>query len=358
MSGDRRLGNVQALRAIAALLVVLMHATVRPIKYYGATGPVLEAVAHVMRAIGHLGVDLFFVISGFVMFTIAERTSEGITGRRMRETGRFLWRRARRIYPVYWLAVGSMVALVGTASHVPPLTGDALFRQLLLITTSVWILPIAWTLVFEAFFYVVVAAALVLGGRHATSTLGIWIAVEAILVGAWVVAPNADSMLAAWQRSVALDPLVLEFGLGCAAAAATRRSALPLPLALAAGAALILTGAIALYPAVAEIGAPIDPIRRVVHFGIGSAFLLGGAVTAELHHGRVAPPWLQSLGDASYSLYLWHIPVITLVAALGVWLGVDFAQAGLPLAATAFVASVIVALASYRWIEQPILERW
>ena len=149
---DRRatLYGIQYLRALAALAVVVFHAAER---------------SGYAFAIGAAGVDVFFVISGFIMWVIADR--------RPLSPGRFLADRIRRIVPVYWLATGVMVAgalaglfpnLVLTVEHVVASLAFVPARSP--STGALWpVLVQGWTLNYEMFFYLVFAASLVLPAR-------------------------------------------------------------------------------------------------------------------------------------------------------------------------------------------------
>jgi len=102
----RKLPAVQVLRGIAAAMVVFHHA--------GAVIPAADAQrSWILRShltlIGAAGVDIFFVISGFIMFY-----THGHVGG-SREAGLFLWKRALRIYPPYWLWTSVLILIA--ASH-------------------------------------------------------------------------------------------------------------------------------------------------------------------------------------------------------------------------------------------------
>ena len=88
-----RLYSVQALRAIAANLVILTHLFVVEGKHFAE--PLLPRTAFY----GMFGVDIFFVLSGFVMLETAGGKS----------AARFLWNRALRIYPAYWVATSAVL---------------------------------------------------------------------------------------------------------------------------------------------------------------------------------------------------------------------------------------------------------
>jgi peptidoglycan/LPS O-acetylase OafA/YrhL len=148
-----------------------------------------------------------------------------------------------------------------------------------------------------------------------------------------------------------LDPTVLEFGLGCAVGAAVARpTRIPASVALLAAGIPVLLGGWQLY------GQPRPGMSswfRLVYFGTGAALLVYGAAVLDCHDEGVAPHWLRGIGDASYSLYLWHTPVVIVLAAIGR----RVAQGGAVIAVLECVAALVVARWSYRWIEKPMLGR-
>jgi len=207
------------------------------------------------------------------------------------------------------------------------------------------------------YFYGVVAACLLAFGARAKLGIAFWIITETVLIAAWCIAPDSDSWLAYWRHSILLDPMVLEFGLGCGVAAlVAHRPRLPaIPLTVAALVPITI-GAWQLH-ARPMIGLTADPYLRLAYFGTGATLLLTGAVLLERQDRWVAPRWLQALGDASYSLYLWHIPVIIVLGELGRLAAFAWSKGSAVMVLLESAAALLVAFASYRWIERPLLGR-
>ena len=143
--------TLPATRGVAANLVVFSHLFFVQAKY--TTAGVLPAFA----LYGLAGVDMFFVLSGFIMVAVAGRNIGPI---------RFLWRRAARIYPTYWLVSLAVLALAIVApalvdsSVIAPIS---LWRSFLLVPgETVPLLAVGWTLVHEMYFYLVFAIFLAL----------------------------------------------------------------------------------------------------------------------------------------------------------------------------------------------------
>ena len=165
--------GIQILRAVAALMVVLHHARL--------SVPGSDA----WPSFGAAGVDIFFVISGFVMaYTtsivssrpVAEVASTGL----LAKAGKFLRKRVVRVVPLYWLALlwtsrrDLMHAHIGT-----DLVKDFLFLPHPNNVFHSWLAPTlqqGWTLNYEAFFYILFAVAILFGAarnRVVLSTLGL-----------------------------------------------------------------------------------------------------------------------------------------------------------------------------------------
>lgn len=333
--------SLQALRGIAALAVLVFHLRAVESKYIpGHT--VLGAVA----AHADAGVDLFFVISGFVMAHVGRGRFDGFHA-----AGSFLMKRAWRVLPLYWLfttlTVVLMMALPAIVNSSYP--DQSVIRSYLLIPhTQLPVLAVGWTLIHEAYFYIVFAVAIaIIAERALTVCLLGWAAVIAYahIDGYQEMTP---------LRQLLISPLTLEFIVGVLAGLHWRK--LPRKLAFAmmiSGIALYLTAAVGLADPL--ISAP-DPWLRTATFGTASVLLVLGWVMHESRGKRSAPPVLVALGDSSYSLYLSHVFVISAVGRL--WAAVVPGQSW-----GHHVLFVIVATASaciaghfiHRWIELPLL---
>lgn len=332
--------TIQALRAVAALLVVFGHAAHET----EAIGPRvgLNAIDPSFLHWG-IGVDIFFVISGFIMV----HTSADLFGRpgawRI-----FLARRIARIVPLYWLLtsvllLGSLVAPrllnvpVGDWQHVlasylfiPSLRGGDETRP---------VMALGWTLNLEMFFYVLFAAVTLLPLKRGMIALALMITGLA-LAGA-ILRPS-QVQLAFWTQQI-----ILEFLFGCLLALLYRQG-VRLP---AAGAVLLVALGFAGMVKVHGLDAE-GAIPPALRWGIPAVLIVGSAA---LYRG--APPrialLLTGLGNASYSLYLFH--PFALRPLREVW--VKLVGAALPLEIYIAVALAVAAIASallYRWVERPI----
>jgi exopolysaccharide production protein ExoZ len=139
--------SLQVLRFIAAALVVYFHSVEIALWGTGSVG----LLPHELARVGNVGVDLFFVISGVVV----ARTAPALT------PSQFIWKRIRRIIPIYWI----MTVPFGLLSVCFGSVGKFGWREAL-ATIALWpatavmtapILPVAWTLSFEMLFYICTA---------------------------------------------------------------------------------------------------------------------------------------------------------------------------------------------------------
>jgi exopolysaccharide production protein ExoZ len=330
--------SLQALRGLAALGVVLFHLLPFETKYLPG-GSIVPAGFSAGRA----GVDLFFVLSGF----LAVWTTRGPAGAGAAQ--RFLLRRVTRIYPTYWFYCVPLVlaAIAAPAGQRP----DVVASLALIPNVAPPLLLVAWTLEFEIYFYLVFALLVCarLSPRERVLALVAWGAVVA--VAHWILAPTRMQAL----LDAVLSPLVFEFLAGCAAA---YLCAAGIPRARTAvagvlGCAVLVVGLIWSETLFAL------PWLRVAVFGTGAALLLIGCFGADAVIRRTLPGVIVRIGDASYSLYLSHLFTIGVVGH-----GLSRLPASGLLATSAFhalalciavLAALLVAELSYRWIEIPLL---
>lgn len=305
------------------------------------------AVAPAACLYGMAGVDLYFVLSGFIITTMCVGRF-----RRQGEAGRFLKRRFLRIYPTYWVWCAAVLAIfvvhpdMVNSSHGRP---DVLRSVLLLPQQNLPLLLVSWTLVYEVFFYLVFAAALRwLREADLPWALVMWAA--AVIAGQSVLTPSQREP---WLHLI-VSPLLLEFIMGCGVALYVDRcNGVVGILSLALGVGGFVAGTAALL----ALGVPF-PLGwgRVLIYGTASASLVAGIVALERRDARYVPRPLTGLGDASYSLYLSHVPVI---AATGLaWRRLLVSPSPI-MHVAALVGTFAIALAggvlSFRLIEAPLL---
>lgn len=288
----QRLASIQALRALAATSVVVFH-TVMSLS--PAWPPSVLAGAYVW---GKAGVDLFFVISGFIMVTTTASN---------RGVGQFLRARIARIVPLYWVLTLAMAAMVAfgastTATFSPAhLAASLAFYPWLTATSVNPVLYVGWTLNYEAFFYAVFALAML---APRTWLMPILAAAFSLLALGSLAHPTT------LQAQFYTDPITLEFVMGAAVGAVFRQGRTP----SARTGALLLVAGLAAIAATAPLN--VVPEWRVVLWGLPSTAIVAGAVAMERAGAwpRLGPAVL--VGDASYAIYLSHAMMLPVLVRL------------------------------------------
>lgn len=299
----QKLRSVQILRGVAACGVLFMHAHI-----WGA-----HAFSRPL-SVGGAGVDLFFVVSGFIMVSIA-------SGKRPIE---FLMDRLVRIFPLWWIALVPWVLAKGS-SWFETLASIALIPIYPIQAGPV--LGAGWTLSFELLFYG--GFALALATRKAVPI--------GLFVGSLALAVTTKEMPFVFVGS----PIILEFLLGAVIATLPRISRLGLP-------SIVLS---AIWLALFQVGnaepstvfTPTMVTYRVLAWGIPAGMLFYGAVSLESYFASLAFTPLVFLGDASYSIYLFH-PMILAVSPFQWFVGASLA--------------IVFGIFMHLLVEAPMMRLW
>jgi peptidoglycan/LPS O-acetylase OafA/YrhL len=328
---------IQVLRAVAAEMVVLRHAT--------TLLHVHDSRHFSIWLNGVTGVDIFFVISGFVMMISSTPLLKAAHPART-----FFVRRIERIVPMYWLATTVKVlalvaaptlALVGLGRWWHVLASYLFFPTRTPAGSYGTVLAVGWTLVFEMAFYILFTVVLATRLPRLRTLAPVLI----VLAFAWTIPFVArHGTLHFYASTMQLEFL---FGMLLAASLHWARK-IPAPLAVLLAVAGFLPLLLWNPPAVA--------VWDGLLWGIPALGVVTAAVALESPLGHRTPKWLLEIGDASYSIYLIHGFVVPIVCTL-------FARYGgrgpyiLPLA---LITSMIVATAAgdlaYRFIERPTMQ--
>jgi len=288
--GGQTLEGLQVLRAIAALMVAVHHAA----EVARQHAPNQAGVPDWLTTAGASGVDIFFVISGFIMMVVSFPP-----GRRPDGPWSFFRKRVARIYPFYWLTTAGMlfgwsVGLFDTLLP-PALETDWIVRSFLLAPSEVLVVGVGWTLVHEMNFYLLFALSLCFGNRL-VSLIG----VSALLLLQLAVAPYVSDP----ATSLFLGrPIALEFAFGLALGYLYLSDALKIPapllLSLAAFAALLLAPYFIPHDSTGGLNAE----DRAWAWGLPSVIVVAACAHWRVGKGRWPRAWLL-MGDASYAIYL------------------------------------------------------
>ena len=335
------LPNLQILRFLAAAMVLLSHVQHQAgnMRFAGADYVPWNGI----YLAG--GVDIFFVISGFIMYSI----SSGDFGR-AGAAWQFFARRLVRIVPPYWLFTGAMVvAAFMFAGHIqhPLMSPDHILASLFFLPYAnpygkpYPMLMLGWTLNYEFFFYVVFTLALLFSRR--TGLLFV-----AVVIGGLSILGLFDTFsslpLSFWS-----NPIMLEFLLGIGLAMAREKGMRCSPLAAAI---LIAAGFAAMFVLMQMGIANHEWAVRFLWMGLPALAICAGAVLPEQppEAAGVRKP-LVFLGDASYALYLSHPFALNLVALF--WNRAGLANPYLYIALSC-IFSLFVGGAVHAFIEKPM----
>jgi peptidoglycan/LPS O-acetylase OafA/YrhL len=282
VAGQRNI-RLQYLRAVAAISVVLYHGSFY-VQDLRGEGRFLEVFGGFF---GGYGVAVFFALSGYLMADLILRDSPG----------RFLLSRLARIYPPMLLLTGAFALVFMLAGQ--PRGLNALSLSLAPAGPRGYFLAVEWTLLYEMTYYVALACLAFLGlARHATLFVLGWLG---LLAASWFCGPGrVDTMLPVLSE-LPLTMINLPFLLGFLCAGAHRRGWLPPGLAIA--------GALVALP-IAVL--PNEYFRLLA--GLSASLLVAAAIRAPSQPAMHWPGRLGArFGDASYVLYLCHVPVFLLI---------------------------------------------
>ncbi len=345
-----RLDWLQCLRAFSLLVVVAYH-----------VGTVVDIHFKDSRLVhwfgfGHCGVDIFFVISGFILY----RLHHGEFGRPDR-TPTYLKKRFVRICPLYWLLTTAVLlpALIAPGLvKAYKLTGAGILESYLLFPihyAGLPIIPPAWSLFHEVKFYAFFALLIAFPAPWHRWWMSAW-CIGSIGTTAWIIL--AKPVFENFWDFFWMGPHNLMFLSGCLSGWLINKSK---PVMPPAGAFLTAGFLLLAFIAWLDVGEVISRLARMGGYAAAGFLLVTGSVALDNGHEktRVAPAWLVRLGDASYSAYLIHFPFLFVAAKTMVLLiGPETAHRyAIPLALLLLASSMPVCLATYRWIEKPLTRK-
>lgn len=326
--------SIQYLRAVAACMVVAVH-----------LHPQLERMGYVGYWPHWMagGVDIFFVLSGFLMWV----TTSG----RSVSTTEFYRRRIVRIVPMYWVLTTVPVTLLILAPQLLQTTQlgiwNAIASYLFVFSSNPAglvepVLTVGWTLNFEMLFYLIFGLALWMPVRWrfmaVSGALG-------CLMLAGIASPEKGTVWAAYTSSIMLE-FLLGMALGWWQLHPSR------PVNARTGMLMIVGG----FAAMAISQSLFPTLPRILAGGLPALAIMAGALIIERSGKIVRVGWWHLLGNASYSIYLSH--PVTLSGWSQGWrrLGLEkLPNGGLLFSLTGTAVALMVGVGIYLLIEKPML---
>ena len=326
----RPFDGIQYLRAAAALMVVVHHAR----DFFPETRG--------WSSFGAAGVDIFFVISGFIMVHATRKFDAAQP--RVPQLSDFLLRRMIRVVPLYWLALIYQNKRQLVERTISP---EVLYDFLFIPRFSEWhpgfiwpsLVP-GWTINYEMLFYALFSVAFIFGQkRYITLLLTLFLLSFAGYVGEY-----SSAALKFWTSSI-----ILEFGMGIGVywIAAKKSYAPSKPFVVF----IMFAGIVGL------CFEDLHGLPRALAHGPYAAMIVWSAV----YLGRWIPyqAWLHKIGDASYSIYLVH--QFTFVISWNLCKRFNLIEAVALNIATALVIQTLIAtaigLVVHQFIERPLLSK-
>lgn len=339
----KELSLIQVLRGIASLLVVFFHAT----ENYRLN--LNKEFIGGFFSFGGAGVDLFFVLSGFII----TYTSKNLVNERSNYLY-FLKRRVIRIFPVYWIIIAGFLLI---QAILPSLYKTHFDYNLKNFLSTFFLLPghfmvngVSWTLTNELFFYAIFTIGFFIQKRQWLFILTMTYCLSIIAV---YLLGEHKSITNEWGNLV-FFPMNIEFffGVGIAIIVKKMPFRFALPVAVLGTLLFLLSG-------ILENGGYRifdHAFNRVIYYGIPSALLITGLTRYELENKFIQPSaLLLSLGDASYSLYLLHLPVMAASAKLLT----RYAATGTVISHIMMLIMIaivcVVSILFFRYIEKPLI---
>lgn len=339
----RDLIGLQYLRGVAATLVVLFHL----LPQLGHLGYTLEIGSGLSG-----GVDVFFVISGLIMWITTGSSVSPLT----------FWRhRLVRIVPLYWIATTLMVLVMMVA---PSLLQTARFDLEHILASYAFIawehpttglmepvvLP-GWTLNYEMFFYLIFGVLLLADRRHRLFIATVFFGVLPV-IGDLLIKAMSDDAVGRSQIGFYTSSIMLEFVFGMLLGELYTRTDVLNTIAKQYGWLTALVGLLSLL-FVADL---FPSMPRYISRGIPSLILVTGTLAQDCT-GGVRKYWLPlTAGNASYSLYLMHPFVLSATSQIWRRLMFDTTIIGLWMFAIVSVGlCLIVAAISFQSLEAPLI---
>jgi len=331
---DYTLHNIQILRAIAAILVVMHHV----FPHYQAMGNTIRWIEHISN-LGFVGVDIFFVISGFIMSYTTFEKPRGIQSAKI-----FFKHRLFRIYLGYW---PFFVAMIFTLLLTYGLESKDILGSFLLYNPDMFklVLPVSWSLSYELYFYLLFLITFFFTRKQLYIYMPLFIGILLLLI-----------LSSAYKNYLPLSffysPFLLEFFMGV----------LLYMFRTYLMHIWILIVSITLMAVAFYFGVEYDNkngLLRILTFGSSAFLLVLSMLIIEYKNIYTGSGFLHDLGDASYTLYLSHLIFLELFYYTGI--RALFTTNGIlvPLIGFLFIIGITITFSFfyYRLIEKPMYNK-
>ena len=347
MSSKKIINSIQFLRGFAALAVVVHHTGGYVKRYFEPT-----LLFEDKFSIGFAGVDLFFVISGFIIHFTSKNYLNNPS--KLKE---YLKKRFIRVYPIYWiittiLFISSWLIVEILDKNIfsigYPNTLIAYIQTYLLLPLHFAINPVTWTLSYELFFYLCFAI-LIISKR-------LWIIPALILAvsfyNIFIDVPEVVEVKLNYFNFI-FSGYNFEFMFGFLIYPLHEK--IKLSNIISVILLIISISIIALFGY--DIG-DYDSYKRVLTFGLPSGLTLLSLLNLENNNAISFPKITLTLGDASYALYLIHFPMMLLMNKIPQILGYNFsAIQEVWYSYFIIISMVISSIYVHKWIEMPVAKK-
>ncbi|MDA4741946.1 acyltransferase [Enterobacter hormaechei] len=340
LKSRKQIESIQALRGIAAILVMMFHFRTEINKSFPGIGDYLFIN-------GTMGVDLFFVISGFIIFYITDSVHGGTSSAK-----KFIINRFCRIAPPYYLitlcvAGGSLASWSETIRSILfiPLDGESIGPYY-----GYARLYVGWTLNYEMFFYLLCALSILFYSKKwmvLTGTILALVLLPSIFFGWNNLDSNKGYQFTITYLKLITNPIILEFLAGCFIGWVYKKG---ININNKAFWLILFILAASFFAYIYFSGALRG--NGVTKYMIPCALLLFSIIEYEKRYGIKIPSTLVYLGSISYSVYLIHIQALSLVSKLSKkLLKFDIIIPGVIVAVFSVVLTVLLAHLSHKYIE-------
>lgn len=339
---QKNLQFIQLLRGIACLLVLLLHITMTFSETYHTY------FLWNFFKFGGCGVDIFFVLSGFII-TYSNRQHIG----EVASIPKFIKKRAIRIFPIYWIIISFFLflqvllpAFYRTHFNLSP---GNLLTTFFLFPNHNMVNGVSWSLTNELFFYLLFTLALIIPDKkYSLLLLLLYFVILTVLPAFTTSTDNSAGFM-----QLLLFPMNIEFLLGIAAVFFLEKFSVKwcLPILLTGIAYFILSAFF--YTAISQLFT--NAYGRVIMFGLPSFLIIVSLVKYELTTPVKVNNIFLQLGNASYSIYLFHLPIVAAFFKIMVKLPVTNHLLLVLLSCGLLVSVCVAGIVIYKKIESPLI---